>query len=75
MNGEISMTPGAVLLVLMKQLETMTDDELRTVVRTKVTSDAERRSYERLSENASRDVLVLLSAKVLTHQVLECRTF
>lgn len=73
MNGETEMTHGALLLAVMKQLEQLTDEELRTVVHTKVTSVAERKSYERLSENASHDTLLLLSARALAHQLMQVR--
>lgn len=73
MNGEIEMTPGAMLLVLMKQLQEFNDDQLRSIVQTKVTSATERRSYDRLSQNVSHDALLLLTARALTHQVMRAR--
>lgn len=73
MNGEIEMTPGAMLLVLMKQLQGFTDEQLRSIVHAKVTSAKERRSFERLSENVSHDALMLLTARALTHQVMKAR--
>lgn len=73
MNGETEMTHGALLLAVMKQLEQLTDDELRTVVHSKVTSAADRKSYERLSENVSHDTLLLLSARALAQQLMLVR--
>lgn len=68
---EMELTSGKVLLVLMKELQELSDAELRDAVRTRVASAAERRSYERLSENASHDTLLLLSARALAHQRIQ----
>ena len=73
MDAENEFTPGALLLVVMKQLERFSDDELRATVQAKVTSLAERRSYERLSENAPHDTLLLLSARALAHELMQLR--
>ena len=73
MVSDFEMTPGQVLLVMMRQLQDFTDDELRTAVRMQVTSAVERRKYERLSTNVSHDKLLLLSARALAHQVMQVR--
>lgn len=69
----LDMTSGQVLLLLMKELQPLSDAELRDLVRTRVTSAAARRTFERLSENASHDTLLLLSARALAHQMMQTR--
>lgn len=65
--------PGTLILTLMRMLDGLSEEELRGAVRTHVTNDDERRAYERLSAQVSRDTLLLLTARVIAYEAMRMR--
>lgn len=68
MSVENSSDP--LLLDIMRRLEGFADEELRAIVHSHVTNQAERDAFDALASNSSLDNLLQLTARTITNHAL-----